>query len=195
MLACQVGHRKADEPEYDKQTGKLQLLKYDSDGNGKVDTFSYMDGPGSSASRSTRTRTERSIAGSTTAPTRSSRRSDFPRRQDGKEDAWSYSDAAGAIDTHRDLDQARRQDHAHRALREGRRSSAPRKTATATARSTSGKPTTATISRRSRSTPSTAAHPTGGWSTPPTEPFESKWISRAMVTLSRQAARLMAPRK
>ena len=31
--------------EYDKVTGKLSLLKYDSDGNGKVDTWSYMDGP------------------------------------------------------------------------------------------------------------------------------------------------------
>ena len=31
-------------PEYDPQTGKLRLLKYDSDGNGKVDTVSYMDG-------------------------------------------------------------------------------------------------------------------------------------------------------
>ena len=31
-------------PEYDAQTGKLRLLKYDSDGNGKVDTVSYMDG-------------------------------------------------------------------------------------------------------------------------------------------------------
>jgi hypothetical protein len=30
--------------EYDPQTGKLRLLKYDSDGNGKVDTVSYMDG-------------------------------------------------------------------------------------------------------------------------------------------------------
>ena len=31
-------------PEYDPLTGKLRLLKYDSDGNGKVDTVSYMDG-------------------------------------------------------------------------------------------------------------------------------------------------------
>src|SRR4026207_1041340 len=30
-------------PEYDK-SGKLQLLKYDSKGGGKVDTWSYMDG-------------------------------------------------------------------------------------------------------------------------------------------------------
>jgi hypothetical protein len=29
-------------PEYDPQTGKLHLLKYDSDGNGKVDTVSYI---------------------------------------------------------------------------------------------------------------------------------------------------------
>jgi len=31
-------------PEYDPQTGKLRLLKYDSDGDGKIDTVSYMDG-------------------------------------------------------------------------------------------------------------------------------------------------------
>jgi len=31
-------------PEYNKTTGKLQLLKYDSNGNGTVDTWSYMDG-------------------------------------------------------------------------------------------------------------------------------------------------------
>jgi hypothetical protein len=31
-------------PEYDKKTGKLHLLKYDSNANGKVDTWSYMDG-------------------------------------------------------------------------------------------------------------------------------------------------------
>src|SRR6187549_19117 len=32
------------QPVYDKATGKLQLLKYDANGNGKVDTWSYMDG-------------------------------------------------------------------------------------------------------------------------------------------------------
>jgi len=29
---------------YDEKTGKLELLKYDSNGDGKVDTWSYMDG-------------------------------------------------------------------------------------------------------------------------------------------------------
>src|SRR5262249_16596029 len=31
-------------PEYDKKTGRLTLLKYDSNGDGRVDTWSYMDG-------------------------------------------------------------------------------------------------------------------------------------------------------
>jgi hypothetical protein len=29
-------------PESDSQTGELLVLKYDSDGNGKVDTVSYI---------------------------------------------------------------------------------------------------------------------------------------------------------
>ena len=32
------------QPVYDRETGKLTLLKYDSKGDGKPDTFSYMDG-------------------------------------------------------------------------------------------------------------------------------------------------------
>ncbi len=32
------------EPTYDRATGRLQLLKYDADGDGNVDTWSYMDG-------------------------------------------------------------------------------------------------------------------------------------------------------
>ena len=32
------------EPEYDRTTGRLQLLKYDANGDGRIDTWSYMDG-------------------------------------------------------------------------------------------------------------------------------------------------------
>ncbi len=32
------------EPVYDDATGRLQLLKYDADGDGTIDTWSYMDG-------------------------------------------------------------------------------------------------------------------------------------------------------
>jgi hypothetical protein len=31
-------------PSYDKATGQLQRLEYDSDGDGKIDTWGYMDG-------------------------------------------------------------------------------------------------------------------------------------------------------
>ena len=42
--SCRSPQASHIEPVYDKLTGKLQLLKYDSNGNGKVDTWSYMDG-------------------------------------------------------------------------------------------------------------------------------------------------------
>ena len=32
------------EPTYDRATGRLELLKYDANGDGNVDTWSYMDG-------------------------------------------------------------------------------------------------------------------------------------------------------
>ena len=55
-------------PEYDKTTGKLTLLKYDSDGDGKVDTWSYMDGP-------------------------RVMRIEIDKNEDGKIDRWEYYDA------------------------------------------------------------------------------------------------------
>jgi hypothetical protein len=59
------------EPIYDKQTGRLQVLKYDSDGDGKVDTISHMDG-----ARVLRIDIDKDEdAGSTTTPTRGWRRS------------------------------------------------------------------------------------------------------------------------
>src|SRR5262249_14961714 len=45
--ACAGPGRDANQrmtPEYDKTTGKLTLLKYDSDGDGRIDMWSYMDG-------------------------------------------------------------------------------------------------------------------------------------------------------
>ena len=55
-------------PEYDKATGKLKLLKYDSDGNGVVDTVSFMDGA-------------RVV------------RIEIDKNEDGKVDRWEYYDA------------------------------------------------------------------------------------------------------
>lgn len=46
VLACGSGGTQTHvEPVYDEATGRLELLKYDGDGDGRVDTWSYMDGP------------------------------------------------------------------------------------------------------------------------------------------------------
>jgi hypothetical protein len=65
--------RKNIEPVYDPDTGRLQQLRYDSDGNGKVDTVSYMDG----------TRVLRI---------------EIDKDEDGKIDRWEYYDAAGKLE-------------------------------------------------------------------------------------------------
>ena len=84
-------------PEYDPQTGKLRLLKYDSDGNGKVDTVSYMDG-----SRVVKIEIDKNEDGKVDrweyyGPDRKLEKVGISRAGDGKEDAWSYTDAAGAM--------------------------------------------------------------------------------------------------
>ena len=60
-------------PEYDKTSGKLQLLKFDSNNDGKIDTWSYMDGA-------------RVV------------RIEIDRDGDGKIDRWEYYDAAGKLE-------------------------------------------------------------------------------------------------
>ena len=61
------------EPVYDPDTGRLRQLKYDSDGNGKVDTVSQMDG-------------ERVL------------RIEIDRDEDGKIERWEYYDAARTLE-------------------------------------------------------------------------------------------------
>jgi hypothetical protein len=85
------------QPVYDKATGKLQLLKYDSDKNGVVDTWSYMDG-----ARVVRIEIDRNEDGKIDrweyyGPDQKIEKVGFSRSNDGKEDAWSYSGADGAI--------------------------------------------------------------------------------------------------
>jgi hypothetical protein len=90
--------RKRITPEYDKATGKLKLLKYDSKGTGTIDTWSYMDG-----ARVVRIeiathgdgkvdRWEYYDANQKLAKIGSS------RAQDGNQDAWTYLAADGSID-------------------------------------------------------------------------------------------------
>jgi hypothetical protein len=85
------------EPVYDKETGRLQLLRYDANHNGVADTFSYMNG-----SRVERIeidvdedgridRWEHYSDGGRLAKV------GFSRAKDGREDAWSYAAPDGSI--------------------------------------------------------------------------------------------------
>ena len=85
-------------PEYDKKTGKLTLLKYDSNGNGKVDTWSYMDG-----ARVVRIEIDKDENGSIDrweyyGVSGTLEKIGFSRANDGKQDAWSFPGADGSIE-------------------------------------------------------------------------------------------------
>jgi hypothetical protein len=85
-------------PEYDKRTGRLQTLRYDSNGDGRVDMTSTMDG-----ARVTKIEIDKDFDGH---PDRweyydaqlKLEKVGFSRASDGKEDAWSLADAAGNIE-------------------------------------------------------------------------------------------------
>ena len=108
-LSCSTEREAAKKritPEYDKN-GKLQLLKYDSKGNGKVDTWSYMDG-----ARVVRIEIDKDGDGTIDrweyyGPDQKLEKVGLSRPNDGKEDAWSFAGPDGAIarievSTHRD---------------------------------------------------------------------------------------------
>jgi len=85
-------------PEYDKKTGRLTLLKYDSNGDGRVDTWSYMDG-----ARVVRIEIDKDQDGNIDrweyyGPDQTLTKAGFSRSNDGKEDAWSYFGADGTIE-------------------------------------------------------------------------------------------------
>jgi len=82
-------------PEYDQATGKLKLLKYDSNGNGVVDTWSYMDGP-----RVVRIEIDTDEDGRIDrweyyGTDQKLEKVGLSRSSDGKEDAWSYAGVDG----------------------------------------------------------------------------------------------------
>lgn len=89
--------KKRIEPTYNKQTGKLQLLKYDSDGDGKSDTWSYMDG-----TRVLRIEIDKNEDGKIDrweyySADQKLEKVGFSRGNDGVEDAWSYAAPDGSI--------------------------------------------------------------------------------------------------
>jgi hypothetical protein len=94
---CGSRESTAIEPVYDKLTGKLQLLKYDSNKDGKVDTWSYMDG-----TRVLRIEIDTDEDGKLDRweyydADRKLEKTGTSRANDGKEDAWVYTAPDGAI--------------------------------------------------------------------------------------------------
>ena len=86
------------EPTYNKKSGRLELLRYDSDGDGIYDTFSYMDG-----ARIVRIEIDKNEDGKIDrwehyGTDRKLEKIGFSRLQDGVEDAWAIPNANGIID-------------------------------------------------------------------------------------------------
>ena len=84
--------------EYNPKTGRLQLLKYDSNGNGRVDTWSYMDGP-----RLVRIELDKDEDGKIErweyyGANQKLEKVGFSRNNDGVEDAWSYAGPDGTLE-------------------------------------------------------------------------------------------------
>jgi hypothetical protein len=93
----QTAAQKRITPDYDPNTGRLRLLKYDSDGDGKIDTVSYMDG-----ARMVKVEIDKDEDGKVDrweyyGPDQKIEKIGFSRAGDGKEDAWSYVDPAGGV--------------------------------------------------------------------------------------------------
>jgi hypothetical protein len=85
------------QPVYNKKTGKLEVLKYDSDGDGKFETISYMDG-----ARIVRIEIDKNGDGKVDrweyyGANQKLEKVGTSRANDGKEDAWSFFDASGAV--------------------------------------------------------------------------------------------------
>ena len=89
--------KKRIEPIYDRETGKLTELKYDSKGTGKFDTFSYMDG-----TRVLRIEIDTDGDGKIDrweyyGADGKMEKVGMSRANDGKVDAWIYSNPDGSI--------------------------------------------------------------------------------------------------
>jgi len=84
-------------PVYDSKTGRLQLLAFDSNGNGRVDTWSYMDGQ-----RVVRIEIDQNEDGKIDRweyydEQKHLTKVGFSRSDSGKADAWSYAGPDGAV--------------------------------------------------------------------------------------------------
>ena len=100
LLCCGCAAADRDdrlEPVYDSQSGRLQLLKYDDNGNGRAETVSFMDG-----SRVLRIEIDKDEDGKVDRweyydADRRLVKVGFSQAGDGKADAWSFSGPDGSV--------------------------------------------------------------------------------------------------
>jgi hypothetical protein len=91
-------------PSYDKDTGKLTELTYDANKNGRIDTWTEMDGTRPLRSRIDSDedgridRWEYYDAAGKLAKVGFSRRAPDKNDKDAKPDAWAFSDASGRVE-------------------------------------------------------------------------------------------------
>jgi hypothetical protein len=89
--------RATTKPSYDKTTGKLQALTYDANKNGRIDTWTDMDGPRPLQSRMDRNEDGKIDRWEFYDEKGGLLKVGFSRRDDGKPDAWAFSGADGKV--------------------------------------------------------------------------------------------------
>jgi hypothetical protein len=92
-----LAQTKKIEPVYNQKSGRLEELKYDSDGDGRFDTFSYMDGATILRIEIDQNEDGKIDRWEYYGPGKVLERVGFSRAQNGVEDVWQYFDHAGAI--------------------------------------------------------------------------------------------------
>src|SRR5262245_32066453 len=90
--------RETTKATYDKTTGKLKELTYDSNKNGRIDTWTEMDG-----ARPVRSRLDKNEDGKIDRweyydDKGALAKVGFSRKDDGKPDAWAYAGADGRVE-------------------------------------------------------------------------------------------------
>lgn len=99
LTACRAGERDHARvnPVYDAKTGRLTELTYDANGNGRVDTWTYMDGTRLLRAEIDADEDGRIDRWEYYRPDRKLEKVGFSRMKDGKVDAWAFQGPDGTL--------------------------------------------------------------------------------------------------
>jgi hypothetical protein len=89
--------RETTRPTYDKKTGRLKELTYDANKNGRIDTWTDMDGTRPILTRMDRNEDGRVDRWEYYDEKGQLQKVGFSRKDDGKADAWAFSGADGRV--------------------------------------------------------------------------------------------------